>query len=126
MRIPRCCWLSPVRTVNPMPYSEPTTPPELPAQLVEQLDNCDVETLRAAASYAEALAEYREREARLRDADEDDSEVVDERPEDLPNDVPTKATLTVKEINDNQYYYWQWRDGEKIKSKYRGPVSQSE
>jgi hypothetical protein len=109
-----------------MPYSEPTTPPELPAQLVEQLDNCDVETLRAAANYAEALAECRERETRLHDADKDNAEGVDERPDDLPNDVPTKATLTVKEINDSQYYYWQWRDGEKIKSKYKGPVSQSE
>ncbi|MFC7131242.1 hypothetical protein [Haloferax chudinovii] len=47
---------------------------------------------------------------------------VEERPEDRPDDVPSKATITVKEINDNRYYYWQWREGEKIRSKYKGPV----
>lgn len=66
------------------------------------------------------LAEHREREARL--AESDEMEEVEERPEDLPDDVPSKATITVKEINDNRYYYWQWREGEKIKSKYKGPV----
>ncbi|ELY26512.1 hypothetical protein C500_15155 [Natrialba magadii ATCC 43099] len=51
---------------------------------------------------------------------------VDDRPEDLPDDVPAKATITIKEINDNRYYYWQWRDGEKIRSQYKGPVSPDE
>jgi hypothetical protein len=39
---------------------------------------------------------------------------------DLPDDVPSKATITGKAINDNRYYYWQWRDGEQIKSKSKG------
>jgi hypothetical protein len=43
-----------------------------------------------------------------------------------PDDVPGKATITIKEINDNRYYYWQWRDGEKIRSKYKGPVNPDE
>ncbi|MDL5363280.1 hypothetical protein [Halalkalicoccus sp. NIPERK01] len=30
---------------------------------------------------------------------------VEERPEDLPGDVPTKATITIKEINDDRYHY---------------------
>lgn len=38
-------------------------------------------------------------------------------------DVPGKATLTVKTINDNDYYYYQWREGDKIKSGYVAPVS---
>lgn len=42
--------------------------------------------------------------------------------DDPPDDVPANATLTVKEINDNRYYYWQWRDGDSIRSKYKGPV----
>jgi hypothetical protein len=28
-----------------------------------------------------------------------------------------------KEINDSRYYYWQWRDGDTIRSKYKGPVN---
>ena len=43
--------------------------------------------------------------------------------DELPDDVPAKATTTIKEINGNRYYYWQWRDGEKIRSKYKGPVN---
>jgi hypothetical protein len=31
----------------------------------------------------------------------------------------------IKEINENRYYYWQWSDGDKIKSN-TGPVSPSE
>jgi len=30
---------------------------------------------------------------------------------DRPDSVPAKASTTVKEINGNRYYYWQWRDG---------------
>jgi len=51
---------------------------------------------------------------------------VEDHPDDLPDDVPAKATITIKEINDNRYYYWQWRDGEKVKSKYKGPVNSDE
>lgn len=42
--------------------------------------------------------------------------------DDPPDDVPANATLTVKEINNNRYYYWQWRDGDSIRSKYKAPV----
>jgi hypothetical protein len=43
--------------------------------------------------------------------------------DDLPDEVPTKATITIKEINNNRYYYWQRREREKIKSKYKGAVN---
>jgi len=51
---------------------------------------------------------------------------VKELPDNLPDDVPAKATITIKEINDNRYYYWQWREGDKIKSKYKSPVNPDE
>jgi hypothetical protein len=101
---------------------EPPTPPaELTTEIVNTLNGYSPDRLRAVASYAEALAEYKEREARL--AEESDQGDVERRPDDLPDDVPTKATITIKEINDNRYYYWQWRDGDKIRSKYTGPVN---
>jgi len=40
--------------------------------------------------------------------------------------VPAKATITIKEINDNRYSYWQWREGEKVISKYKDPVNPDE
>jgi hypothetical protein len=46
------------------------------------------------------------------------AESTDEQPE----EVPSKATRVVKEINDNRYYYWQWRDGDSVKSKYDRPA----
>ncbi|ELY97341.1 hypothetical protein [Natrialba asiatica] len=107
-----------------MSYSEPTIPPEVPGELAALLDECNAETLRSIAKYADALAEYQEREERINETE--DEETAQEHPEDMPEDVPTKATLTEKEINGNRYYYWQWREGDKIKSQYKGPVNPSE
>ena len=103
-----------------MSYEPPTPPQELPVDVVDTLDDYSPELLRHVARYTKDLAEYREREARL--AENEGNNQIEEQPEDLPDDVPSKATITVKEINDNRYYYWQWRDGEKIRSKYKGPV----
>lgn len=105
--------------------SEPPTPPAgLPAAVVDTLTESAPERLRDVARYATELAEHREREARFEEtADQDE---VEERPDDLPDDVPSKATITIKEINDNRYYYWQWRDGDSVTSKYKGPVNPDE
>ena len=34
----------------------------------------------------------------------------------------SKGTLTTKSINGREYYYLQWREGEKVKSQYVAPV----
>ena len=107
-----------------MSYEPPSPPTELPSGLVDTLSDYSPELLRHVANYTEELAEYREREARLTGEDGEDD--VDDRPEDLPNDVPSKATITIKEINDNRYYYWQWREGDTVTSKYKGPVNPDE
>ena len=107
-----------------MSYEPPTPPTELPTDLVDTLNGYSSEQLQDVARYAEGLAEHKAREARL-EADSDEDE-IDERPDDLPDDVPSKATITIKEINDNRYYYWQWRDGDKIRSQYKSPVNPDE
>jgi hypothetical protein len=107
-----------------MSYEPPTPPAELPIDVVDTLDDYSPELLRYVARYADELAEYREHEARL--AEEDDEAEIKERPEDLPDDVPSKVTITIKEINDNRYYYWQWREGDTVTSKYKGPVNPDE
>ena len=109
---------------NAMPFAEPTPPHDLSNDLAEALEECSLEEVRAADQYAEALVEYRELEAE--DEDEDEEETGKGRPDEMPDDVPTKATLTVKQINNNRYYYWQWREGEKIRSQYKGPVNPDE
>ncbi|SNR70298.1 hypothetical protein [Halorubrum vacuolatum] len=103
---------------------EPPTPPDLPAEFVTALNGYTPEKLQAIAHYTEALAEYKTREARLEEKRDDDD--IDRQSDDVPDDVPTKATITIKEINDNRYYYWQWREGESVKSKYKGPVNPDE
>jgi len=107
-----------------MSYEPPTLPANLPTGIVNTLNESDPEQLRDVATYAEALAEHKERKTRLEE--ESDDADIEDRPDDLPEDVPTKATITIKEINDNRYYYWQWRDGEKIRSQYKGPVNPDE
>ncbi|RLM53498.1 hypothetical protein DVK02_13510 [Halobellus sp. Atlit-31R] len=104
---------------------EPPIPPAtLSSEVVDALNESDPEQLRDVATYAEALAEHKEGEARLEESADQDE--VEERPDDLPDDVPAKATITIKEINDNRYYYWQWREGDSVKSKYKGPVNPDE
>jgi hypothetical protein len=107
-----------------MSYEPPTPPADFPTELVNRLNKSSPNRLREIASYADTLAEHKERETRL-DEQSDEGD-IEEQPEDLPDDVPMKATITIKEINDNRYYYWQWRDGEKIRSQYKGPVDPNE
>ncbi|MBB6646579.1 hypothetical protein [Halobellus ruber] len=98
--------------------NEPPTPPAgLPTDVLDALDGYDPDRLRSVAGYAEALAEHKACEARPEGGSSEDD--VEER----PDDVPSKATITIKEINDNRYYYWQWREGDTVTSKYKGPVS---
>lgn len=107
-----------------MSYEPPSPPANLPTETVDALNEATPEQLRDVARYAEALAEHKEREARLEE--EADDADVEERSDDLPDDVPAKATITIKEINDNRYYYWQWREGDSVTSKYKGPVNPDE
>ena len=107
-----------------MSYEPPTPPAELPTDIVDTLNGYSSDQLQNVARYAEELAEHKGREARLEE--ESDNDVINERPDDLPDDVPSKATITIKEINDNRYYYWQWRDGDKIRSQYKSPVNPDE
>jgi hypothetical protein len=109
-----------------MSYEPPSPPANFPTEIVDALNEATSEHLRDVGRYAEALAEHKEREARLEEEEEADDADVEERPDDLPDDVPAKATITIKEINDNRYYYWQWREGDKIKSKYKVPVNPDE
>jgi len=102
-----------------MSYEPPTPPANLSTEFIDTLNEATPDQLREIAHYAEALAEHKVREARVEEQDADGVE-------DRPDDVPTKATITIKEINGNRYYYWQWRDGEKIRSQYKGPVSPDE
>lgn len=104
-----------------MSYEPPTPPQDIPREVIDTLDESTPERLRAVARYAESLAEFKEREALLEESSTESD--VEERPDDLPTDVPTKASITIKEINNNQYYYWQWREGDKIRSQYKGPVN---
>ena len=100
---------------------QPISPTSLPLELVDTLNESTPEQLRDVATYAEELAELKERETHLEE--EPDQDEAEERPDNVPDDVPVKATITIKEINDNRYYYWQWRDGDQIRSQYKGPVN---
>ena len=104
---------------------EPPTPPaDISTDLVDTLNGYSPDQLQQVARYAEELAEHKAREARLEEEAAEDE--IDERPDDLPDDVPSKATIMIKQINDNRNDYWQWREGDKVTSKYKGPVNPDE
>lgn len=111
----------------------PDPPASLPKYLREGATKQDAATLRELAAYATALADWKEADAATAlddaavDDDETPSEYDDAEWEDALDSTgaPPRATITVKEINGNRYYYYQWRDGDAIKSEYIAPVSPS-
>ncbi|EMA11746.1 hypothetical protein [Haloarcula marismortui] len=100
-----------------MSHEPPTPPADLPTDILNTLNDYSPDQLQHVARYVEELAEHKAREARLEE-DSDGNEIAER-----PDDVPSKATITIKEINDNRYYYWQWREGDKVTSEYKGPVN---
>ncbi|WP_312621350.1 hypothetical protein [Haloarcula sp. 1CSR25-25] len=57
---------------------------------------------------------------------DDDEDDWDEKIDDAYDkaEIPrSKGTLTVKTIDGREYYYLQWREGEKVRSQYVAPVS---
>jgi len=104
-----------------MSYEPPTPPRELSTKIINTLNSQGPEQLNHIAIYSDKLAKHKEREERLKEENKNEKHV--ERPDDLPDEVPLKATITIKDIKNNRYYYWQWREGDKVKSKYKGPVN---
>lgn len=106
---------------------QPQPPDSLPKYLAEGLQKQSSATLHDLRRYARQLTEYKEQQAqkKLEEATADRPEKVKDLADEngTPDDVPTKATVTIKTINNNRYYYWQWRDGDKIKSRYIKPVN---
>lgn len=106
-----------------------TPPADLPAPLVEALDNADDATLEATIQYATTLLEGEKSadpEGTVGDADlsvpeewEGDADSWADAIADC--EAPARATLTVKTIKGNQYLYWQWSAGGTTKSEYIGP-----
>lgn len=106
----------------------PTPPSELDQtgrEALEELAGQDTSTIRAVSDYLEALAAWRARHGNS-DGDDDgdgsddgDGEPPSDgvEPDAYPDDVPERASVSVTEIGGTEYYYYQWRDGDEIRSK---------
>lgn len=108
----------------------PTLPSDLDRDAREalaRLEDRDADDLRAIAAYLEELAAWTE--SAVDDSDEraETNPAASDRSGDAgdeigddheyPEGVPDRATVTVKEIAGTTYYYYQWRDGDRIESK---------
>lgn len=115
-----------------MTSDRPTPPAELDEtsrELLARLEDRDAEQLRAAGRYLEALAAWQEEhgqsgESTAGDAaadtggevvDADDGDDADDI--DYPEGVPERASVTVSDVAGTTYYYFQWREGDRIESK---------
>lgn len=105
---------------------KPDAPDDIPQYILDGLNRQGPETLSHIANYAEELVAWKniKAEAKLQTADAGQEDSADDA--DRPDDVPAKASVVIKTINEHQYYYYQWRDGDQIKSKYKAPVSPDE
>jgi len=117
----------------------PPAPDSLPKYLHEGVRKQDAETLEDLIDYAAAVRDWREQQAQceLKESKAVESEETPEEWADRENawnealedardgaDLSgRKGTLTTKTIDDRDYYYLQWRDGDKIRSQYVAPVS---
>lgn len=93
----------------------PTPPSELDRVAREALDELagrDVSTIRAVSDYLEELAAWR-----ARHADDDEPPSDDAEPDAYPDGVPEHAAASVTEIAGTEYYYYQWREGDEIRSE---------
>jgi hypothetical protein len=114
---------------------------ELPAYVLDPLDNQSPDQLETIAAYATELAawkrgerEHEQRERRKqskqhKQALEERDFSTDPTDYDDPGDEtpPSGAYVTIKETKPGyQYYYWQWREGETWKNRYIAPVSPDE
>ncbi|WP_158059478.1 hypothetical protein [Halorussus halophilus] len=114
--------------------SEPLSPDDIPKYLTEGLQRQSATRLREIANYADQLASYKE--AKAEQELEERATDIEETPEGWDeetwtdtieeSEAPGRATLTTKEIDGRQYFYYQWREGDEIKSAYVAPVSPSE
>ncbi|MFD1562894.1 hypothetical protein ACFR99_04955 [Haloarchaeobius amylolyticus] len=92
------------------PDERPTPPPELSdisEATRDELTAHDAATLRAVSDYLEKLAAWKDQH--------DSTDAAD--PETYPDGVPERATVSVTEIAGTEYYYYQWREGDEIRSK---------
>ena len=99
------------------PDERPTPPPELDSVSDETRDELtaqDGATLRAVSSYLDELAAWKDQHDG-EDASSDEAEVAE--PETYPDGVPERATVSVTEIAGTEYYYYQWREGDEIRSE---------
>ncbi|WP_254765064.1 hypothetical protein [Natrinema marinum] len=83
-------------------------------EALRELEDSDPETLRAVGRYLEALAAWEEERAAT---DEGESTPADDEPDAYPDGVPDRASVSVTEIAGTEYYYYQWREGDEIRSE---------
>lgn len=93
----------------------PTAPPELDPMerdALHELADRDAATLRAASAYLEELAAWKAQQG-----DDEEEGASDDDPDTYPDGVPADASVSVTEIAGVEYYYYQWRDGDEIRSE---------
>ncbi|MFC6765604.1 hypothetical protein [Natrinema soli] len=94
----------------------PTPPPKLDRADREALDELakrDAATLREVGAYLEEVAAWKER----REGADDESSSNETDSDTYPDGVPERATVSVTEIAGTEYDYYQWREGDEIRSE---------
>lgn len=99
---------------NDRPRPPAALEPSLRTSLAD-LAKRDPEALPAVAAYAEDLAAWVESERNGSDSSDGDSDDSDN--DGYPPGVPERATVTVTEIAGTKYRYYQWREGDEIRSE---------
>ena len=98
----------------------PTPPDDLETDLqafLTALGDEDVATIRAVEQYVEALASWAEQ--RTGNGADGPTAAGEDRGGEppVPSNVPADARVSVTAIGGTEYYYYQWREGDEIRSE---------
>jgi len=101
-------------------------PPERGESTIEQHRQDAIEHVEALVAELEKSTQVETSDDSVQTPDDwDDDEEWEEKLEAAREKAAisaSKGTLTTKTINGREYYYLQWREGEKVKSQYVAPV----
>jgi len=95
----------------------------IPDSVAETMAEMTEPELRHLAQRAEELADRKYEENAPRQRSKAEVKHNTDKTEFDRKEAPSNATLVTKNIDDRDYFYWNWREDNTVKSEYIAPVS---
>ena len=95
----------------------------IPDSVAEEMAEMTVPDLRHLAQRAEELADRKHEENKPRKRSAAEVKYNVDKHEFPRDEAPPRATLVTKCIDERDYFYWNWREDNHVRSEYIQPVN---